>query len=203
MPQCKIPVFSLGPAAADNFSYLVNHLQSQSWAFSSFYCVLMFCSAASFVLLLSSHTLPGLPAKNTPRSPESPEAEPNDMPEKKQWWIDEKLLWSCPTWIIVLSVDNPLFVSSWHPTKSVSPTKKSEGRLMEDDEVSGRRGMWGPRFPPLLGKEHTWRECCALSLSLSLPDMKNENYKGDNNKNSRMSGQAGAVHYSQLLWAAW
>ena len=79
---------------------------------------------------------------------------------------------------------------------------------MEDDEASGSGGGCGAtRFPPLLGKEHTWRECCALSLSLSLslslPNMKNENYKGDNNKNSRMSGQAGAVHYSQLLWAAW
>lgn len=43
----------------------------------------------------------------------------------------------------------------------------------------------------------------SLFLSPSLCDMKNENYKGDNNKNSSVSGQAGAVHYSQLLWAAW
>ncbi len=74
---------------------------------------------------------------------------------------------------------------------------------MEDDEVSGMRGC-GPSLP-ISYRERTYLKgiLCALSLSPFLPDMKNENYKGDNNKNSRMSGQAGAVHYSQLLWAAW
>lgn len=43
----------------------------------------------------------------------------------------------------------------------------------------------------------------VLSFSLFLPDVKNENYKEYNNKNSKMSGQAGAVHYSKLLLAAW
>lgn len=81
---------------------------------------------------------------------------------------------------------------------------------MEDDEVSGRRGDVGPSLPASFS-ERTYLKgmLCALSLSLSLsfspslPDVKNENCKGDNNKNSRMSGQARAVHYSKLLWAAW
>ncbi len=65
-------------------------------------------------------------------------------------------------------------------------------------------GYVGPSLPASF-RERTYLKgmLCTLSLSPSLPDMKNENYKGDNNKNSRMSGQAGAVHYSQLLWAAW
>ena len=65
--------------------------------------------------------------------------------------------------------------------------------------------MWGHSLPASF-RERAYLKgrLCALSLSLSPPpNMKNENYKGDNNKNSRMSGQAGAVHYSQLLWAAW
>lgn len=33
--------------------------------------------------------------------------------------------------------------------------KKSEGRLMEDDEVNGRRRGVGPSLPASLGKEHT------------------------------------------------
>lgn len=77
---------------------------------------------------------------------------------------------------------------------------------MEDDEVSGRRGDVGPSLPASFS-ERTYLKgmLCALSLSFSpsLPDVKNENCKGDNNKNSRMSGQARAVHYSKLLWAAW
>lgn len=79
---------------------------------------------------------------------------------------------------------------------------------MEDDEVSGGRGDVGPLLSASF-RERTYLKgrLCALSLSFSLslshPDVKNENYKGDNNKNSRMSGQAGAVHYSKLLWAAW
>lgn len=62
----------------------------------------------------------------------------------------------------------------------------------------------GPSLPASF-RERTYLKGMlhALSLSLSLPDMKNENYKEDNNKNSSMSGQARAVHYSQLLWAAW
>jgi len=71
---------------------------------------------------------------------------------------------------------------------------------MEDDELG--RGRRGGDFLPLWGKEYTWREYWSLFLSFP-PDMKNENYKGDNNKNSSMSGQARAVQYSQLLWAAW
>lgn len=75
---------------------------------------------------------------------------------------------------------------------------------MEDDEVSGRRGDVGSSLPAHFSKRTYLKGMlCALSLSPSLPGVKNENYKGDNNKNSRMSGQAGAVHYSKLLWAAW
>lgn len=74
---------------------------------------------------------------------------------------------------------------------------------MEDDEVSKREGGEGPPLLPASFRERKYLKALwVLSLSL-FPDMKNENYKGDNNKNSSMSGQAGAVHYSQLLWAAW
>lgn len=73
---------------------------------------------------------------------------------------------------------------------------------MEDDEVSGSRGDVGSLLPAYFSKR-TYLKGMLRALSRSLPGVKNENYKGDNNKNSRMSGQAGAVHYSKLLWAAW
>lgn len=71
---------------------------------------------------------------------------------------------------------------------------------------TGGGGGVGPLLPDSFRERAYLKEtlhALSLSLSPSLSDMKNENYKGDNNKNSSMSGQAGAVHYSQLLWAAW
>ena len=213
--NAKYQSSSPGPATADNFSYLVNHLQSRAlsalWLqlllqahitiFCSFEFNFLFCIFCPF-----RHRLSGLPIQEYP---EVPRGWTRQHAREARWWMDEKLLWSCPTWIIVLSVDNPLFVSSWHPTKSVSPTKKSEGTLDGRWWSEWERGgMWGHSLPASF-RERTYLKgmLCALSLSLSLslslPNMKNENYKGDNNKNSRMSGQAGAVHYSQLLWAAW
>lgn len=50
-------------------------------------------------------------------------------------------------------------------------------------------------------EEYAWRENWDSFFLFTV--MKNENYNGDNNKNSSMSGQAEAVHYSQLLWAVW
>lgn len=72
---------------------------------------------------------------------------------------------------------------------------------MEVAELVG--GRVEDHFPSLLRKKKNHLKGILESLSFPFPDMKNENYKGDNNKNSSMSGQAGAVHYSQLLWAAW
>lgn len=77
---------------------------------------------------------------------------------------------------------------------------------MEDDEVNGRRGGCGALASRLFRERTYLKErqyVLSLFLSPSLSDMKNENYKGDNNKNSSKSGQAGAVHYSKLVWAAW
>lgn len=95
-----------------------------------------------------------------------------------------------------LSVDKDLFVSFCHATESLS--------LTEDDGVRGGRGDVGLHGAALWGKQHTWRDDCSLFISLSPPlslclSVKNENYKEDNNKNSKMSGQAEA---SPLLKAA-
>lgn len=69
-------------------------------------------------------------------------------------------------------------------------------QLIEDDGLRGRRGGVGSRRSSL--RETTYLKGRLLSLSLSL-SVKNENYKEDNNKNSKMSGQAEA---SPLLKAA-
>lgn len=69
-------------------------------------------------------------------------------------------------------------------------------QMTEDDGVKGRRGGMRLHAAAFWGKQHTWRDDGSLSISLSV---KNEKYKEDNNKNSKMSGQAEA---SPLLKAA-
>lgn len=111
--------------------------------------------------------------------------------QRNLWWIDEKWLWSCLAWIMELSVDKALFVSSCHATESLSLQETADRRWW-----SKRKGWGGCAFTALWGKQHTWRDDGSLPLPLYL---KNENYKEDNNKNSKMSGQAEA---NPLLKAA-
>lgn len=94
---------------------------------------------------------------------------------------------------MALSVDKALFVSSCHATESLS-LRETADRRWWSKRKGGRLHV-----AALWGKQHTWRDDGSLSLSLFLSHVKNENYKEDNNKNSKMSGQAEA---SPLLKAA-
>lgn len=113
--------------------------------------------------------------------------------QRNLWWIDEKWLWSCPAWIMELSIDKDLFVSFCHATESLSLPETADRRWWSKRK-EGRRAP--SRHCSL--RKTTYLKGRLLSLSLCLP-VKNENYKEDNNKNSKMSGQAEA---SPLLKAA-
>lgn len=120
--------------------------------------------------------------------------------QRNLWWIDEKWLWSCPDWIMKLSIDKDLFVSFCHVTESLSLPGTADRRWWS----KRKEGQCGPSRHSSL-KETTYFKGMAarfLSLTFSLLlslSVKNENYKEDNNKNSKMSGQAEA---SPLLKAA-
>lgn len=101
-------------------------------------------------------------------------------------------------YVSTYSIDHYLYISFWHPQKTHESYNKTE--MMDAAELVG--GRVDVHFPSRF-KKSIHLKGILEPLSFPFPDMKNENYKGDNNKNSRMSGQAGAVHYSQLLWAAW
>lgn len=114
------------------------------------YTLLHSVSAASFVLFefklvflllcFFRHRHPGLLPKKTPRSGESPEAEPNIMPEEnidgsmKNYYEAVQ-----PELLCCLLIIPYLSLPGIQQNLSVR-LKKSEGRLMEDDEVSGRGG---------------------------------------------------------------
>lgn len=71
-----------------------------------------------------------------------------------------------------------------------------ERQLTEDDGVRGKGGAFTSRR---FEGNNILEGTMVFSLSLFLSHVKNENYKEDNNKNSKMSGQAEA---SPLLKAA-
>lgn len=90
MPRCKIPVLSLGPGAADNFSYLVNHLQSWSWAFPTVFTaatvrhIFTLSSIQQFYLYFFFKAFSSSPLHSESRpAPWSPEAEPVNMPQNR------------------------------------------------------------------------------------------------------------------------
>lgn len=97
-------------------------------------------------------------------------------------WLE---LWSC----LLIKPYLSLLVMRQNPSVC-------ERQLTEDDGVRGKGGHL--HVTALWGKEHTWRDDGSLPLPLPLY-LKNENYKEDNNKNSKMSGQAEA---NPLLKAA-
>lgn len=93
-----------------------------------------------------------------------------------------------------LSVDKDLFVSFCHATESLSLPETADKRWWS----KRKEGAAWAFTPHLFEGNNILEGTTAFALSLSL-FVKNENYKEDNNKNSKMSGQAEA---SPLLKAA-
>lgn len=149
MPQCKISVSSLGPAAADKFSYLVNHLQGSVEVTYRLFVnsqtrFIAFGAFGGRVSMFSHHY------------------------SLKLWqrgaggMMNENILPSCPTWVIGLSVDNlicRLLALRQNPSAQANKRGTADG-ISRGGDGGGSLGGWRP--PPLLGKKDTWRETSAL-----------------------------------------